>query len=84
MLFLIGSSLTGCAAPARVGVEYCDHARPIYFDSAAQVDETPAPVRRQVLDGNERWRQLCERMRTYGTSFRDSRLSSSQTGLNFR
>lgn len=60
MLFLIGSSLAGCAAPARVGVEYCDHAWPIYFDSAAQVDETPAPVRRQVLEGNETWDRLCK------------------------
>lgn len=59
MLFLIGSSLAGCAAPGRVGVEYCDHARPIYFDSAAQVDSTPAPVRRQVLEGNEIWHNLC-------------------------
>lgn len=60
LLLLIVSSLTGCVAPAaRVGVEYCDHARPIYFDSAAQVDETPAPVRRQVLEGNETWKRLC-------------------------
>lgn len=59
MLLLIASSLTGCAAPARVGVEYCDHARPIYFDSAAQVDQTPAPVRRQVLESNEVWKRLC-------------------------
>lgn len=59
MLFLIASSLTGCAAPARVGVEYCDHARPIYFDSAAQVDQTPSQVRRQVLEWNETWRRLC-------------------------
>lgn len=60
MLLLIGLSLTGCAAPARVGVEYCDHARPVYFDSAAQVDQTPGPVRRQVLEGNETWRALCD------------------------
>lgn len=59
MLFLIASSLTGCAAPARVGVEYCDHARPIYFDSPAEVDRTPADVRRQVLERNETWDRLC-------------------------
>lgn len=59
MVFLIASSLAGCAAPARVGVEYCDHARPIYFDSAAQVDRTPPPVRRQVLERNETWAKLC-------------------------
>lgn len=59
-LFLIGSSLAGCAAPAGVGVEYCDHARPIYFDSDAQVEATPSQVRRQVLDRNEVWRVLCD------------------------
>lgn len=59
MLLLIASSLTGCAAPARVGVEYCDHARPVYFDSAAQVDQTPAQIRRQVLELNETWSRLC-------------------------
>jgi len=46
-------------APARVGVEYCEHARPIYFDDAQQVDDTPAPVRRQIREGNAVWRRLC-------------------------
>jgi len=48
-------------APARVGVEYCEHARPIYFDEAAQVDATPASIRRQIRDGNAVWRKLCGR-----------------------
>lgn len=62
MLLLIASNLAGCAAPAaRVGVEYCDHARPIYFDSAAQVDQTPALIRRQALEINEMWERLCQR-----------------------
>ncbi|MGW8306242.1 MAG: hypothetical protein ACWGIK_10520 [Achromobacter pulmonis] len=47
------------AAPARVGVEYCGHARPIDFDSAAQVDQIPAQVRRQGLEVNEAWLRLC-------------------------
>lgn len=68
MLLLLSLSLTGCAAPARVGVEYCDHARPIYFDSAAQVERTPAPVRRQVLEWNETWAKLC---RTSARQLRD-------------
>lgn len=63
MLFLIASSLAGCAAPARVGVEYCDHARPVYFDSAAEVDRTPSEVRRQILESNEIWEKLCRRKR---------------------
>lgn len=56
---LMSLSVTGCVAPARVGVEYCEHARPVYFDTAAQVDATPASVRRQIRDGNAVWRQLC-------------------------
>ncbi|AZS82710.1 hypothetical protein ELS24_20735 [Achromobacter spanius] len=54
-------SVTGCAAPATVGVEYCEHARPVYFDTAEQVDATPSPVRRQIRDGNAIWRRLCGR-----------------------
>lgn len=59
MLFLIALSLNGCVTQERVGVEYCDHAKPVYFDSSEQVDQTPAPVRRQVLEGNETWAALC-------------------------
>lgn len=58
LLSAIGSSLAGCATP-RAGIEYCDHARPIWFDSAADVDATPAQVRRQVLEHNETVRRLC-------------------------
>ncbi|KAK69075.1 hypothetical protein [Bordetella bronchiseptica] len=60
MALLIASSLIGCAGPAaRVGVEFCDHARPIWFDTVEQVDATPAAVRRQILDGNETIKRLC-------------------------
>lgn len=55
----VTSSLTGCAAPARVGVEYCDHARPIYFDSAAQVGKTSGELPGQILRRNETWRAWC-------------------------
>lgn len=61
LLLLMSLYLTGCVAPARVGVEYCDHARPIYFESSGQVELTPAPVRRQIRDGNATWRTLCGR-----------------------
>jgi hypothetical protein len=79
-LFLIGSSLAGCAVPARVGVEYFDHARPIYFDSAAEIDRTPADVRRQVLEANETWAKLC---RSYRGSIplRSLRGSSSSSAV---
>ncbi len=52
-------SVIGCAAPARVGVEYCDHARPFYFESREQVRATPEPVRRKVLEDNKKWKVLC-------------------------
>jgi len=39
--------------------DYCEIATPIYFDSAAQVDATPATVRRQILENNETWAALC-------------------------
>lgn len=59
MLLLITLSLAGCVGRARVGVEYCDYARPIYFASIAEVDLTPANIRRQVLETNVLWRKIC-------------------------
>ncbi|WP_185950009.1 hypothetical protein [Bordetella trematum] len=44
--------------PAR-GLWYCEHARPVWFDSAEQVDLTPGPVRRQIFEGNETWARIC-------------------------
>ncbi len=58
-LLLMSLSVIGCAAPARVGVEYCDHARPIYFDSKEQVQATPPPIRRQIRERNTEWKDLC-------------------------
>lgn len=61
MLLLLSWQISGCASrPASAGVEYCDHARPVWFDTAGQVQATPAPVRRQILDINETWRKLCD------------------------
>jgi hypothetical protein len=57
-LLLISLNLTGCASP-RVGVEYCEHARAIYFDTLAQVDATPAAIQRQVLAHNKTVARLC-------------------------
>lgn len=60
MPWLIASSLSGCAPPPlRTGIEYCDHARPVYFNSAAEVDATPAAIRRQILVHNEMVARLC-------------------------
>lgn len=60
MPWLIASSLGGCAKPPlRTGIEYCDHARPVYFNSAGEVDATSANIRRQVLEHNETVARLC-------------------------
>ncbi|MNT72638.1 hypothetical protein D3C86_1092640 [compost metagenome] len=59
-LLLLSLSGVGCVAPERVGIEYCEQAQPIYFDSAAQIEATPAPIRRQVLERNNVWRILCD------------------------
>lgn len=52
---------SGCAAPARVGLEYCDRVWPIYFETAAQIQATPAPIRRQIRDLKSSLRALCDR-----------------------
>lgn len=60
MLSLLNWSLTGCAnQPAIVSVDYCEHARPIWFDATVDVYATPVSVRRQVLENNKTWVRLC-------------------------
>lgn len=48
----------GCATT--VNGDYCDIARPIWFDTGDDVLATPADVRRQILVHNEVWAALCE------------------------
>jgi len=56
------SLMSGCATnPPRVGVEYCEHARGIRFDTAAEVKATPAGVKRQVAEHNKTVVRLCGR-----------------------
>lgn len=62
-LLLMSLSVTGCAAPERVGVEYCDHATPFYFASREQIEATPPETRRKILDDNKIWRALCDSAR---------------------
>jgi len=50
----------GCASrPARVVAEYCEHAKPYWFDTSEQLKATPAPVRRFLRDNNNTWERLC-------------------------
>jgi len=48
----------GCAAPTPSG-NYCDIARPIWWDNTAQLDATPDAIIRQVVEHNETVEALC-------------------------
>lgn len=48
----------GCATT--VSGDYCDIARPIWFDTGDDVLATPADVRRQILIHNETVDVLCK------------------------
>src|SRR3546814_16909834 len=56
----ISLSLAGCANNLPlVGVEYCDHAKPIWFDTPADVDATPPSIQRQILEHDMTYERLC-------------------------
>jgi len=50
--------LAGCAAPLPTG-NYCTIAKPIWWDSADQLDATPTPIVRQIVEHNETVAALC-------------------------
>lgn len=62
-LVLAITTMQGCIniKPVRVGVEYCEHAEPILFDSDEQVDLTPAPIVRRIVTHNEVHESLCKK-----------------------
>jgi len=51
---------SGCASQTNSG-NYCDITRPIWWDNTAQLDATPAPIVRQVVEHNETVAALCGR-----------------------
>lgn len=53
---------SGCVSnpPARVGIDYCEHAEPIFWDSEQELEATPMPVVRQIVRHNERIEALCQ------------------------
>lgn len=57
MLSLVSLSISGCATPR--GGSFCSVARPIYYDTSEQVLDTPAEIRRQVLEHNRKGEDLC-------------------------
>ncbi|CAM5220412.1 hypothetical protein CDEF62S_00645 [Castellaniella defragrans] len=48
----------GCAVP---GGDYCDIARPIWWNSSQEMEATPASIVRQVVKQNEAWAALCSK-----------------------
>jgi len=60
MLLSAAALASGCAAPPTSG-NYCNIARPIWWDNTAQLDATPIPVVRQVVEHNETVAALCGR-----------------------
>jgi len=50
---------TGCASPPSSG-NYCDIAVPIWWDSTEELDATPDPIVRQIVEHNETVAGLCQ------------------------
>jgi len=48
----------GCAATPSSG-NYCDIAAPIWWDSAEDLDATPDPIVRKIVEHNETVMALC-------------------------
>lgn len=49
--------LTGCAG--KTGGSFCDIAKPIWWESQAELDATPDGIVRQIVPHNEKVRALC-------------------------
>lgn len=49
---------SGCAT-SRTGIEYCEHAKPIYWNSDAELQSTPLPITRQIVESNSKIKRLC-------------------------
>ncbi|WP_322994358.1 hypothetical protein [Castellaniella sp.] len=40
--------------------DYCDIARPIWWDSTQELDDTPTGITRQIAKHNETWLKVCQ------------------------
>jgi|GEM_PF-2894689 len=49
--------VAGCAASSS---NYCDIAKPIWWDNAEELDATPTPIVRQIVEHNETVRMVCQ------------------------
>lgn len=50
--------VVGCAAKSG---DYCDIAKPIWWNSPSETDTTPIMIARQIIVHNETWSALCRR-----------------------
>jgi len=57
MILFVSALIAGCAAPS--SGNYCDIAAPIWWDSAEDLDATPDPIVRQIVEHNETVLELC-------------------------
>lgn len=57
MLVSIAALASGCVT---ANSSFCDSARYIWFDDVAQLEQTPMPVKRQILDHNDKVDALCK------------------------
>lgn len=62
MLLCVMLLASGCVSnPTRVGVEFCEHARVLYWSDQSELDATPTPLVRQIVAHNEKVARLCRR-----------------------
>lgn len=57
LMILLAALLTGCAT---VKGDFCDLAKPIWWDTPQQLNETPEPIIRQIVQHNEVHKLVCK------------------------
>ena len=58
-LLMLSLSATRCANREKVGIEFCPNTKPFVFTDKAEIKATPVPVKRQALEHNRNYRDLC-------------------------
>lgn len=58
-LLMLSLSATGCASREKVGIEFCRNTKPFVFTNKAEIKATPISVKRQALEHNRNYRDLC-------------------------
>jgi hypothetical protein len=58
MICALALPMNGCVNNS-AGIEYCQHARPIYWETRAELDATPDNIMRAVMLNNDTYKALC-------------------------